>query len=65
MDSDASATDFLNVAFTVDSESIAQEIRLNGEADNSHWVAGLYYLHVNNITQAAFLIEPNSILVGF
>ena len=65
LDSDASATDFLNVAFTVDSESIAQEIRLNGEADNSRWVAGLYYLHVNNITQAAFLIEPNSILVGF
>jgi len=32
----------------VDATSFTQEFRLNGETDNSRWVAGLFYLNIDN-----------------
>jgi len=32
----------------VTASSLSQEVRLNGKSDRVNWVAGLYYLHINN-----------------
>ena len=62
---DATATDWFMVAFDVDSETIAQEIRLNGATDRARWVTGLYYLHYDNKAIQSFLTQSHSFLAAF
>ena len=44
------------------SESIAQELRLNGDTDKASWTAGLYYLHIDNDTDTGLGFPGDSIL---
>jgi iron complex outermembrane recepter protein len=41
---DMSPAELVEFEYNVDTHTFAQELRLNGEADGMHWVAGLYYL---------------------
>ncbi len=43
-DSDASPAPVFNFFLTTDAEQFSQEVRLTGDTDNMHWVAGFYYL---------------------
>jgi len=47
-DTDASALDLLDTAYDPEGEELSQEIRLQGNSDNSRWVAGVYYLKYEN-----------------
>ena len=64
LDGDNTPIDQLNVLFDVDSLTIAQELRLSGETDKTRWVAGLYYLNVDNDTLASFQYPLTSITFG-
>ena len=64
LDGDNTPIDQLNVLFKVDSLTIAQELRLSGETEKTRWVTGLYYLHVDNKTEAAFQYPLTSITFG-
>ena len=64
LDGDNTPIDQLNVLFEVDSLSIAQELRLSGETEKTRWVTGLYYLNVDNKTEAAFQYPLTSITFG-
>lgn len=46
-DSDASPQDYYNFFLQSDVDQFSQELRLNGQSDNSRWVAGLYYLDID------------------
>jgi iron complex outermembrane receptor protein len=46
-DSDASAQDYYNFFLKSEVDQFSQELRLNGQSDNSRWVAGLYYLDID------------------
>jgi len=45
----------------VDADSITQEFRLNGETPDSSWVAGLYYLYIDNTSDNGLKAPLNSI----
>ena len=49
----------------VDSTSLTQEIRLNGETDRSRWVAGFYYLNIDTESDNGLKAPVNSILDTF
>jgi iron complex outermembrane recepter protein len=46
----------------VDATSFAQELRLNGSADNLRWVMGLYYLNIDNKSDNGLKAPENSII---
>ena len=46
-DSDASPAPVFNFYLVTDAEQFSQEIRLDGEAEQFRWVAGLYYLDLD------------------
>ncbi len=48
----------------VDAETISQELRLNGDADGLTWVAGLYYLNIDNLSASGLKIPTGSIIPG-
>lgn len=48
----------INVLFDAKAETFSQEIRLNGENENSRWVAGLYYLNIDLETGVAITADP-------
>ena len=48
----------------VDSTSLTQEIRLNWERDNSRYVAGFYYLHIDTDSDNGLKAPENSIIAG-
>lgn len=45
----------------VDATSFSQELRLNGETSNTRWVAGLYYLNIDNQSDNGLKAPANSI----
>jgi iron complex outermembrane receptor protein len=45
-------------------KQFSQEIRLNGELDRARWVAGFYYLWINNHTHNGLALPANSPLFG-
>jgi len=44
-----------------DIDSVTQEFRLSGDADNMHWVTGFYYLDIDAISIAGFSALENSV----
>ena len=46
-DSDGSPNPIFNSDSDQDADQVSQEIRLNGEMDNSRWLAGFYYLNID------------------
>ena len=49
----------------VDATSITQEIRLSGDTDRSHWVAGFYYLNIDTMSDNGLKAPENSFLGAF
>lgn len=45
----------------VDATSFTQEFRINGETDRSRWVAGLFYLNIDNESDNGLKAPANSI----
>lgn len=45
-------------------DQFSQEVRLNGELDRARWVAGLYYLWIDNKTTNGLALPANSPLFG-
>ncbi len=43
-ESDMTPFEIVELQYNVDTHTFSQELRLNGDADGIHWVAGLYYL---------------------
>jgi iron complex outermembrane receptor protein len=43
----------------------SQEIRLNGETQNTRWVGGLYYLTIDSRFINGFMIVPGSLFIPF
>ena len=48
----------------VDATSFTQEFRLNGTADQTRWVAGLYYLNIDNVSDNGLKFPVNSVVPG-
>lgn len=48
----------------VDATSITQEIRLNGTTDLTRWVAGIYYLSIDNVSDNGLKFPVNSVVPG-
>ncbi len=48
----------------VDADSLTVETRLNGESENSRWVAGLYYLNIDSDADNGLKIPDNSVAGG-
>jgi iron complex outermembrane receptor protein len=51
----------------VDASTLTQEFRLNGETDRTRWVAGFYYLNIDNHSDNGLKAPANSLpaLFGF
>ena len=45
-------------------DQFSQEVRLNGELDQARWVAGIYYLSIDNKTTNGLALPANSPLFG-
>ena len=52
-----------NVTETNETDSFAQELRLNGELERARWVAGFYYLYIDNNNVGGFNYFPDSTIV--
>ena len=61
IDVDAAPANQLANYAGVDADSFTQEFRLNGETTNSSWVAGLYYLFIDNQSDNGLKAPENSI----
>lgn len=48
----------------VDATSFTQEIRLNGEGERTRWVAGLFYLNINNESHNGLKFPVGSVVPG-
>lgn len=48
----------------VDATSFSQEIRLNGESERTRWVAGFYFLNIDNRSDNGLKAAENSIAGG-
>jgi len=45
---------------TAEADTITQEFRLNGDSENLSWVAGVYYLNIDNESASGFGALPDS-----
>lgn len=61
IDVDAAPINQLANYAAVDASSFTQEFRLNGETDNSRWVAGFYYLNIDNTSDNGLKAHTGSI----
>lgn len=48
----------------LDADSFSQELRLNGTMDRMRWIAGLYYLHIDNESDNGLKFPVNSVVPG-
>ncbi|QXQ07786.1 TonB-dependent receptor [Sphingosinicellaceae bacterium] len=48
----------------VHASTVSQEFRLNGKVDNVNWVAGLYYLHIDNHAINGLKFPVGSVVPG-
>jgi len=62
IDVDAAPVNQLANYAGVDATTFTQEFRLNGETDNMRWVAGLYYLNIDNKSDNGLKAPQNSIV---
>jgi iron complex outermembrane receptor protein len=53
-------TNFASFVSDVESDTVSQELRINGETERMRWVAGFYYLWVDNVTDNGFALMTNS-----
>ncbi len=45
-------------------DTVSQELRFNGETERMRWVAGFYYLHIDNENTSGLSLPINSPLLG-
>ena len=62
IDVDAAPVNQLANYAAVDASTFSQELRLNGESDRMRWVAGLYYLTIDNQSENGLKAPANSII---
>lgn len=62
IDVDAAPVNQLANYAGVDATTFTQEFRLNGETENMRWVAGLYYLNIDNKSDNGLKAPENSIV---
>jgi iron complex outermembrane receptor protein len=48
----------------VDAESFTQEVRFNGQSGGLDWVAGVYFLHINNLSKNGLKAPINGLVPG-
>jgi len=48
----------------VDATSLTQEVRLNGSGERTRWVAGVFYLNIDNTSQNGLKFPSNSVVPG-
>ena len=53
-DDDSSQFNLVTYVATAEVEQISQELRIDGEAENMSWVAGVYFLNIENDFSGAF-----------
>lgn len=61
IDVDSAPANYLANYAGVDAQTFSQELRLNGESDNSRWVLGLYYLNIDTESDNGLKISPNGV----
>ncbi|MDP6267344.1 MAG: TonB-dependent receptor [Arenicellales bacterium] len=64
LDVDSSPVNFSAFGNSSDTETVAQEIRLSGGADQFFWTAGMYYLDITAENAHGILGPSNSIFAG-
>ncbi len=64
IDVDAAPANQLANYAGMDATSFSQELRLSGESDSSRWVAGLFYLNIDNTSDNGLKGPVNSIVDG-
>jgi iron complex outermembrane receptor protein len=64
IDVDAAPVNQLANYAGVDANTFTQEFRLNGETDRMRWVAGLYYLNIDNQSDNGLKAPEGSIYTG-
>jgi iron complex outermembrane receptor protein len=62
IDVDAGPMNQLANAGAVDADSLSQEVRLSGSTDRTRWVAGGYYLNIDNDADNALKAPVNSLI---
>lgn len=62
IDVDAAPVNQLANYAGVDADTFSQEFRINGEGDRMRWVAGLYYLNIDNQSDNGLKAPTNSII---
>lgn len=64
IDVDAGPANQLANYVNLDAKSFTQELRLNGKADRLNWVAGVYFLHINNLSKTGLKAPINGLVPG-
>ncbi|MEX2150693.1 MAG: TonB-dependent receptor [Steroidobacteraceae bacterium] len=64
LDVDASPLDMFRYMADADTETVSQEINYNWEGDRLRYVAGLYFLYINNHTLQGLPFSADSFLAG-
>jgi iron complex outermembrane recepter protein len=68
VDVESGPVNFVNFSADIETDSIAQELRIAGETGNLNWVVGGYYLNTDANLINGFLAPPNSLfssVLGF
>ncbi|MDP6673944.1 MAG: TonB-dependent receptor [Gammaproteobacteria bacterium] len=61
IDVDSAPANYLANYAGVDAQTFSQELRLNGEGDNSRWVLGLYYLNIDTESDNGLKISQGGV----
>jgi iron complex outermembrane recepter protein len=64
IDVDAGPANQLANYGNIDAKTFTQELRLNGKADRLNWVAGVYFLHINNLSKNGLKAPVNGLVPG-
>ncbi len=64
IDVDAGPANQLANYGNVDADSFTQELRLNGKADRLNWTAGVYFLHIDNLSKNGLKAPLNGLVPG-
>jgi len=51
----------LSAYFGLDADSFTQEFRVNGQTDRVTWVAGIYYLDIDTVTQSGYKVSAGNL----
>ena len=61
IDVDSAPANYLANYAGVDAQTFSQELRLNGEGDNSRWVLGVYYLNIDTESDNGLKISQGGV----